>query len=52
MKRKRQEIHPEEIDNLLQYSCLEIPVDRRAFGAIVHGILKKSDMIETMQQVR
>ena len=27
-------------DNLLQYSCLENPVDRRAWLAIVHGVTK------------
>ena len=27
-------------DNLLQYSCLENPVDRRAWSAIVHGVTK------------
>ena len=29
--------------NPLQYSCLENPVDRRAWRATVHGILKELD---------
>ena len=29
-----------ENDNLLQYSCLEIPIDRGARRATVHGIAK------------
>ena len=33
--------------NLLQYSCLENPMARGAWWAIVHGIAK-SDMIEHM----
>ena len=32
--------------NLLQYSCLEYPMDRGAWWAIVHGGLKESDMTE------
>ena len=31
--------------NPLQYSCLESPMDRGAWQAIVHGITKESDMI-------
>ena len=26
--------------NLLQYSCLENPMDREAWGGIVHGVAK------------
>ena len=33
-------------DNPLQYSCLENPMDREAWQAIVHGIEKESDMSE------
>ena len=32
--------------NLLQYSCLENPMDRGAWQAIVHGVTKKSNMTE------
>ena len=32
--------------NRLQYSCLENPMDRGAWRAIVHGGLKESDMTE------
>ena len=28
----------------LQYSCLENPMDRGAWRAIVHGVTKESDM--------
>ena len=31
--------------NLLQYSCLENPMDRGAWGAIVHEVTKESDTI-------
>ena len=34
--------------NLLQYSCLENSMDRRALWATVHGVTKESDMIERM----
>ena len=35
---------PEEgNDNPLQYSCLGIPMDRRAWQAIVHGVAQESD---------
>ena len=35
---------PEEgNDNPLQYSCLENPMDRRVWQAIVHGVAKESD---------
>ena len=34
----------EENGNALQYSCLEIPMDRGVWRAIVHGITKESDM--------
>ena len=30
-------------DNLLQYSCLGNPTDRRAWRAIVHRVAKESD---------
>ena len=30
-------------DNPLQYSCLENPMDRGAWWAIVHGVAKESD---------
>ena len=30
--------------NLLQYSCLEDPMDRGAWWATVHGVEKESDM--------
>ena len=30
--------------NPLQYSCLENPMDRGAWWAIVHGVSKESDM--------
>ena len=29
--------------NLLQYSCLGNPMNRRAWWAIVHGVAKESD---------
>ena len=29
--------------NLLQYSCLENPMDRRAWRATVHGVAKEPD---------
>ena len=32
--------------NLLQYSCLENPMDRGAWQATVHGVTKKSDMTQ------
>ena len=32
--------------NLLQYSCLENPMDRRAWWATVHGDHKESDANE------
>ena len=31
-------------DNPLQYSCVEIPMDRGAWWAIVYGVTKESDM--------
>ena len=31
-------------NNPLQYSCLENPMERRAWRATVHGIAKESDM--------
>ena len=33
--------------NLLQYSCLENPMDGRAWWAIVHGVAKESDDLVT-----
>ena len=32
--------------NLLQYSCLENPMDRGAWQVTVHGVTKESDMTE------
>ena len=32
--------------NPLQYSCLENPMDRGDWWAIVHGVTKESDMTE------
>ena len=32
--------------NLLQYSCLETPMDRGAWWAAVHGVSKESDTTE------
>ena len=32
--------------NPLQYSCLENPMDRGAWGATVHGVAKESDRTE------
>ena len=32
----------------LQYSCLENPMDRGAWRAIVHGVTKEPDMIEQL----
>ena len=34
------------IGNPLQYSCLENPMDRGAWWAIVHGVAEELDMIE------
>ena len=34
--------------NLLQYSCLENPMDRGAWGATVHGACKESDTTEQL----
>ena len=31
--------------NLLQYSCLENPVDRGAWWAMIHGVPKKSGIV-------
>ena len=33
----------EENDNPLQYSCLENPMDREAWWAIVHGVAKETE---------
>ena len=30
--------------NLLQYSCMENPMDRRAWSVTVHGVAKELDM--------
>ena len=35
-----------ELDNSLQYSCLENPMDRKAWRATVHRVIKESDTIE------
>ena len=32
----------------LQYSCLEKPINKGVWRAIVHGITKESDMIEQL----
>ena len=34
--------------NSLQYSCLENPMDRGVWRAIVHGVAKESDMTEQL----
>ena len=34
--------------NPLQYSCLQNPMDRGAWWAIVHGVTKESDMTEPL----
>ena len=34
--------------NPLQYSCLENPMDRGVWRAIVHGVAKESDMTEQL----
>ena len=36
--------------NLLQYSCLENPMDRGAWRARAHGVAKESDMTEATKQ--
>ena len=36
--------------NSLQYSCLGNPMDRGAWWATVHGIVKELDMTATKQQ--
>ena len=33
--------------NLLQYSCLEYSMDRRAWGAISHGVTKSRTCLST-----
>ena len=35
--------------NLLQYSCLENPMDKGAWRAIVHIVAKESDMTDITQ---
>ena len=35
-------------DNPLQYSCLENPMDRRAWQVTVHRVAKELDMIERL----
>ena len=37
--------------NPLQYSCLENPMDRRAWWAIVYGVAKESDTAELAAQI-
>ena len=36
--------------NLLQYSCLENPMDRGAWRARAHGVAKELDMTEATKQ--
>ena len=36
----------EENGNTFQYSCLENPMDREAWRATVHGVIKESDTTE------
>ena len=38
--------------NLLQYSCLENPMDGRAWWAIVHGVAKESDTTERLHSLK
>ena len=40
----------EGIGNLLQYSCLENPMDRGAWWATVHGVARVGHDLETKQQ--
>ena len=42
--------HGEGNGNPLQYSCLENPMDRRAWQATVHEVAKESDTIKKQQQ--
>ena len=42
--RSSREVH----GNPLQYSCLENPMDRGAWQAIVHGVEKQSNMTEAI----
>ena len=35
-------------DKPLQYSCLENPMDRETWRAIVHGVTKQSDMTQRL----
>ena len=37
--------------NLLQYSCLENPMDKGAWQATVHGVAKSPDMTEHLQHI-
>ena len=37
--------------NPLQYSCLENPMDRGAWRAIVYGVPKESDMTEHVHTI-
>ena len=37
-------LHGEENGNLYPYSCLENPVDRGAWWAMVHGVAKELEM--------
>ena len=36
--------------NLLQYSCLENPMDRRAWWATVHGIAKSQTRLRNLKK--
>ena len=39
-------------DTLLQYSCVENPMDRGAWGATVHGVAKESDRTEVYGYIK
>ena len=39
-------------DNLLQYSCLENPMDRGAWQATVHGVAKSQTRLSTHGDLR
>ena len=41
-------IYGEENGNPFQYSCLENPVDRKAWWTTVHVVIRKSDTTEPL----